>query len=185
MGNAVPLHPPMTADEVWARRDEFEGCEFVDGEVIEVSPTKKRPGRAESRIAFEFERHFDQQPESTADVVAGEVGYKLADRTVRAADCAVYLSATNDDDVEGWHTLAPDIIVEVLSPRDSWPDVERKIAEWHTLGAREVWIAQPKAERLSIRRPGQASVDFERDALVATPLLPGFSVPAWRLFRRR
>ena len=44
----------MTADEFWVRQDEFEGRELVDGEVVDVSPTKKKHGRSECRIAYEL-----------------------------------------------------------------------------------------------------------------------------------
>ncbi|MSP72341.1 MAG: Uma2 family endonuclease [Myxococcales bacterium] len=185
MSTAARANTGVTAQEFWERRDEFKGCELVDGEVVEVSPTKKRHGRSECRIAFELERHFDAMPESDADVVTGEVGYRLGEGVVRAADAAVHLHAMKEDDVDGWHAIAPDIVVEVVPPNDTWPNVERKIDDWHTLGVQEVWTADPKHTRLKIRRLGKPCVTFDAEAKVETPLLPGFSVPTWRLFKRR
>ena len=175
----------MTAEEFWDRQDEFEGCELIDGEVVEMSPTKAPHGRSEVRIGAELDRYFDSNAVSPADVVGGEVGYQVGTKIVRASDVSVHLKGIGEADAKGWHRTPPDLVVEVVSPNDTWPEVERKLLDWSRFGVGEIWVADPRHERLTIRRSDEPALVFEGDELVTSPLLPGFSVPAWRLFKRR
>lgn len=187
----------MNAQEFWQRRSEFEGCELVNGEVVPTPPARFSHGRTESRIAAELERLFDADPDSTAELGTG-VGYQIGEGTVRACDVCVHLDAMPDEDVNGWHRVAPSLVVEVVSPNDTsssppgavttgagGPEMAEKIADWHRFGVREVWLANPKSMSVTLRRPGEAGVVFQADDTFETPLLPGFAVPTWRFFRRR
>ncbi len=170
--------PTMTAEEFFERRDEFEHCELVNGEIAPMSPTGRPHGRVELRLG----RFLDEWAEERgAEVVTGEVGYRLAADTVRAVDVSVHCDPPPD--APGFEAQLPDLVVEVVSPRDSWAAVERKVDAWLGAGVREVWIADPSRELVVSLTSGDRRT-FDRDDALTSPLLEGFSVQLARVFRR-
>lgn len=85
---------------------------------------------------------------------------------------------------EGHCTVAPDLVVEVISPNDRFYDVERKIEEWLAAGVRVVWIINPETKTVRILRATGSDVRLHQsDTLTCEELLPGFSCPVADLFR--
>jgi Uma2 family endonuclease len=166
----------MTADEFFERADEFEHAELIDGAVVEMPPTGFPHGVAEVRLG----RFLDEHVERLGGAVVGEVGYQLSETTVRAADVAVHLRRPEPG--RGWTKVPPDLVVEVVSPRDSWSDVREKVADWLGFGVREVWIAEPERRTVQVRRPDGTITELADDAELTSALLPGFAVPLARLF---
>ena len=86
----------------------------------------------------------------------------------------------------GYPDLAPDLAVEVKSPGNSYAELAAKAGMWLSYGSREVWIADPERVTITVYRPYQEPLILgEDDTLEGGDLLPGFSTPVWRLFRRR
>jgi len=57
---------------------------------------------------------------------------------------------------------------------------------WLNYGSQQVWVADPPTATITIFRLNTAPVTLgEDDILDGGDLLPGFSTPVWRLFRRR
>jgi Uma2 family endonuclease len=84
---------------------------------------------------------------------------------------------------EGHVTIAPDIAVEVISPNDKIYDLDDKIVDYKMAGVKVIWVVDPKARTVVVRRPGQATVELEeQDTLTGDPVLPGFSVLVRDLF---
>jgi Uma2 family endonuclease len=167
----------MTAEEYFARADEFERTELVDGEVVEVPPTGYPRGFAEVRLGRFLDEHVEKLGGA---VVSGEVGYQLSDVTVRGADVAVHLRCPETG--RGWTKVPPDLVVEVLSPRDTWRAVHDKVDDWLAFGVREVWIADPERRSVEVRRADGMLAAFTGEAELTSPLLPGFAVALARLF---
>jgi len=73
---------------------------------------------------------------------------------------------------------APDLAVEVASPRDDPDDLVLKAQQYLLAGARAVWIIYPEARLAYIYKPGQrpGSRDAHR-SLDDAELFPGFSAP--------
>lgn len=76
---------------------------------------------------------------------------------------------------EGWGTMVPDLVVEVVSPRDLVEKLETKIGEYVQAGVRLLWVVHPKQRRVDIYRPGQPNQSIT-DTLSGEDVLPGFSV---------
>jgi Uma2 family endonuclease len=77
---------------------------------------------------------------------------------------------------DGHVRVAPDLVVEVLSPWDIMESVETKIAEYQSAGVRSVWVISPKARTCTIHRPNGQSLRLRENDLITEPdLLPGFS----------
>ena len=77
-------------------------------------------------------------------------------------------------------------MVEVKSPGNSNPEMAAKAAMWLNYGSKEVWVGNPETTTVTRYRPGEPPATLgEDDILDGGNLLPGFSTPVWRLFRRR
>lgn len=82
--------------------------------------------------------------------------------------------------------VAPDLVVEVISPDDRAANVNQKVQEWIGAGVRLVWVIDPEARTVFAYhrdRPASADIVREPDTLTGDPILPGFAVPAADLFR--
>jgi len=83
----------------------------------------------------------------------------------------------------GFHTLAPDLVVEVKSPTDRWIDVFAKVLEYLNAGVRVVVLLDPETATASVYRPDELQrIHDNGDELTLPDILPGFAVPVRRLF---
>jgi Uma2 family endonuclease len=84
---------------------------------------------------------------------------------------------------EGLLPVAPDLVVEVRSPSDTWSAVFTKVGEYLEAGVRVVIILDAVSLSASVYRADEFQQIFHNsDDLVVPEVLPGFSVPACRLF---
>ena len=94
----------------------------------------------------------------------------------------------NGVDAAGHLTIAPELVVEVLSPGElnEQQDKEVKLKLYSQHGVQEYWIVNWQLKTLEIYRRQNAQLQLiatllERDSL-ASPLLPGFTVPMTQIF---
>jgi Uma2 family endonuclease len=129
---------------------------------------------------------FLAQAQPGGGVFAAETGFRLRRNpdTVRAPDAA-YVSASRLEQarVAGYPDLAPDLVVEVVSPDDLASEVQAKVDEWLRAGCQIVWVIYPMRRSATIyRQSGEARVLHEDDLLTAEPVLPGFACRLRDLF---
>jgi len=112
-------------------------------------------------------------------VFAAETGFTLArgPDTVRAPDIAfVRRDRLPDPATQGFPELAPDLVVEVLSPGDRPGEVLAKVADWLTAGTRLVWTVDPQRRMARIyRHDGSETFVTAEGALGGDDVLPGFT----------
>ena len=174
----------ITAAELLAMpRGYGKRYELIRGELVEKMPTGTPHGIAVKWASFVLTEY--EVDTGYGQVITGEPGYRLESDpdTVRAPDVAWIAQGRIPPGTQGYPNLAPELVVEVLSPGQ---DLSDKARMWLSYGTREVWVTQPAAPVSVARyRPGQPPVTlYEDDTLDGGDLLPGFSVPVWRLFRR-
>ncbi len=170
------------ADLLQTPNDGFK-YELVDGE-IRMSPGGARHGQVGVRLsaalhAFVSGRHLGHVFESST-------GFRLPGGNVRSPDvCFVQAARFENDRVpEGFPDLAPDLVVEVVSPGDSPRHVLDKVGEYLQAGTRLVWVIDPKRERAAVYRSLTAVRELRpEDALDGEDVVPGFSVPLVELLK--
>jgi Uma2 family endonuclease len=82
---------------------------------------------------------------------------------------------------KGFLRIAPELVVEVVSPNDLWTDLNEKIEEYFALGVRWVWLAEPKRKAFRVyHSPTQVTV--VTDVLKGEGILEGFSLSLAELF---
>ncbi len=114
-------------------------------------------------------------------MLAAETGFKLASDpdTVRAADVAFVSNDRLPTPLPvGYAELAPDLVVEVLSPGDRPAGVLAKIADWLAAGSLLVWVIDPQRRQARVyRADGSESLLGDAEALDGEDVLPGFTAP--------
>ena len=122
------------------------------------------------------------------EIRTGEPGYRLEwdPDTVRSPDIAWFAPGHLPPGTTGFPELTPDLCIEVASPGNARRDrrLSDKAQMWLDFGAREVWVLNPEDTTLTRYRPGMPpAVLHAADTLDGGDLLPGFTIPVWRLFR--
>ncbi len=123
------------------------------------------------------------------EVYAAETGFKLASNPdhVRAPDAAFVgrerVAAVGD--AEGFWPGAPDLAVEVVSPSDTFADVEEKVFDWLDAGTRAVVVVNPKKRSVTLYRSvSEVRILGETESLSVEDVVPGWSLPVRDLFTR-
>lgn len=176
----------LTADDLLALpRGYGKRYELIRGCLIEKPASEDRPARAIGWIAYWITAYTEKT--GCGEVAAGTPGYLLDTDpdTVRCADVTWIAPGRVPPGTQGYPNLAPDLAVEVKSPSNSRPEMTAKARMWLSYGAQLVWVADPETATLTIHRENAPPETLsEDDELTGGELLPGFSVPVWRLFRR-
>jgi Uma2 family endonuclease len=175
--------PKITGEKLFAMGD-TAWTELVKGEIVHMAPTGHLHGFVESRCAKVLGIFVDDH--RLGRVLSGEVGiYTGRDPdTVRAADVA-FISNERMAQVRSrsYLDVAPELIVEVMSPDDRWYAVHEKLTEYLAMGVQVVWIADPGQCRVHVYRSAtQVEILTSADELNGGPVLPGFKVAVAELF---
>ncbi len=181
---ARPRPIELITGEALACRTDLGRSELVEGRIVMLSPTRLRHGTTENLFGEVLRRFVREQ---NAGVVAvGEVGiYTRRDPdTVRGADVLFMSNGRLARLGEAAYLdVAPELVVEVLSPDDLWSRVRKKLREYFDIGVQLVWVADPEDRTVHVfRSPTEVQVLAEGDVLTGGDVLPGFSAPVATLF---
>ena len=187
MATAIPHKAGlgMTAEEFARQSDDGGPAELVDGRIVTMNPPGAKHGwicNKVGRLLGNFVEEYDLGHVLNND--SGVITRRAPD-SVRGADVAFYsyarlpkgsLPATYPD-------VAPDLIVEVVSPSERWPTVLAKVAEYLGAGVGLVIVlddANRTAHLFDADRGNRPLA--EGDDLVLAAILPGFHVVVRQFF---
>jgi Uma2 family endonuclease len=181
----VVVSTPMTADELLRLSPDGHRYELVEGELKVMTPASPRHGRIAMRLGSLIEQHVRQH--SLGVVYAAETGFQLREDpdTVRAADAAFVAKSRipPEGEPEGYWAIAPDLVVEVISPSDSAAAVQSKVADWLEAGCRLVWVVYPDTQTVTeYRSPTQVRMLNADQTLEGGDVLPGFACGVGEIF---
>ncbi len=84
---------------------------------------------------------------------------------------------------KAYFTVAPELIIEIVSPTDRWSDFRQKLEEYFSIGVERVWIIEPEDRVVLVYRSSTESTRLtETDTLRGEGLLDGFIMPVADLF---
>ena len=175
----------LTAEE-FMRLDDVEApVELVRGVVFDLPFPFPRHGQVCMTIGCALGSHVD----------TGSLGYILSNHTciiternpdtVRCCDiCYISRSKVPSGSLDGYFLPAPpDLIVEVVSPTDSWLEIKTKVLEYLDSAVTLVCVLDPTTETGRIHRSDRDEEQLQNGDLVRfDDVLPGFSVPLKQLF---
>ena len=172
----------MTADDLFELPDDGMRHELVEGELRTMPPAGHDHGvlamRAGRLLANQVEQH------DLGLVVGAETGYRIGDDpdTVLAPDAAFVSRERARREPRYW-SGAPDLAIEVISPSDTYTEVQEKALRWLTAGCRLVLTLDPRRRTATVyRTPEDICVLGETDILDAGDVVAGWSVAVAELF---
>lgn len=152
--------------------------EFIDGEIIEVMPSRTYNSGFSIRLATRVELFCEQN--NLPCYISGEAGaYRILDNTL-VPDFAYKRTPLSKDypDPE-----PPLWVVEVLSPTDEPGNIEKKRKIYRQAGIL-LWELDPDKQTVDVYAPGKKKRTFGiDDTLDGGDVLPGFTLAVRALFR--
>jgi len=120
-------------------------------------------------------------------IIGDGAGYELWPNRprVRKPDVSFIGRGRLPDDIvpDGWVTIPPDFVIEVISHNDNADDVMAKAMEWLGVGVRLVWVVYPKSRTVLVLRPGGVAAWVGAGGqLSGEDVLPGFTCPVEEVF---
>jgi Uma2 family endonuclease len=176
----------MTADELLRLPDTGKRYELIAGELHEMAPAGGEHGYVALEAAYRLRAFLELHPEIGGRLFAAETGFRISRSpdTVRAPDVA-YVAADrlSQARVPRYPDLAPDLVVEVVSPNDTASEIQAKVDEWLRAGVRLVWVLYPSTRSATTyQQDGTAQLLHADDSLTGEPVLPGFACRLADLF---
>jgi Uma2 family endonuclease len=173
----------ITGDEL-AATSGLESVELVRGEIVHRMPINHLHGYIEFLLG-RFLGNF-VYPNALGRVIGGETGIytRRNPDTVRGVDVA-FVSNERLQEVtsSSYLDVAPELIVEVMSPTDAWSEVNEKLAEYSAIGVKLVWVVDPRLQLVHIYRSLEdITVLRTHHVLTGEDILPGLEIPLSEIF---
>lgn len=169
----------MTADELFLLPDDGWKYELVRGELRKMSPAGADHGSIGADIITSLGAHVKKH--RLGKVYNSDTGFRISRNpdTVRAPDTA-FVSAARAVPTHKYFEGAPDVAVEVVSPGDTYTEIEDKTRDWLRAGVLAVVIVDPAAKSARIERRGRGTPVV--DAIEIADVIPGWRLPLAELF---
>jgi Uma2 family endonuclease len=175
---------PGTATEEDLRHAGKPICELIDGVLVE-----KPMGTRESLLAAYIGcRLWNYAEENDSGVVIGEAGFiRVLPEQVRAPDVTfIPWSAFPGGEVpedEAFWSVAPGLVVEVLSPTNTKAEIDRKLRQLFAAGCKLAWVIDPRTQTAKVHTSPSRAKELAADGVLdGGKILPGFRLPLAELF---
>jgi Uma2 family endonuclease len=174
-----------TANELFEMPNDGFRYELVKGELRKMSPSGSEHAVIIGKLTMRLGRHIEAN--NLGLYFGAEGGFKISSDpdTVRAPDVAFVSNERIPESgvPKNFWSGAPDLAVEVVSPGDTYAEVEEKVEDWLDAGTRAVWIVNPKRRSVSVYR---SMTDVTRlsegDELDGGDVVPGFRCKVSEIF---
>lgn len=181
--NTAPL---LTIDDLTALPDDDKTYELIEGELIVSSAPTLKHQRVIMNLLYFVQSYLVENPIGELFPTPGVI----FDRHNSVIPDIVFVTNEQLEQIgsEPHIRLAPALAVEVVSPgrENARRDRVKKLRVYGKFGVGEYWIADPEARTIEIYRPvGDTLALFAtvgNDEEITSPLLPGFSCRAARIF---
>jgi Uma2 family endonuclease len=173
----TPTTKAITGAEL-AQMGDIGPAELIEGRIVPMSPTGDEHAGIEVNIVTILQQFV--RSHKLGKVRSGEIGIytRRNPDTVRGAD-VLFISNERyaQKQSAGYLDVAPELVVEIMSPNDRWSNVMQKLSEYFDIGVRLVWIVDPKTASIyAYRSLTEVNAFAAGDILSADDILPGFSV---------
>jgi Uma2 family endonuclease len=174
----VPPSPRMTEEEFVAWCDEDVRAEWVDGEVIVMSPDSYDNDDLQTWVAAVLRAYVEQK--DLGRVFGPNLQVRLADQRRRRVPDVLFVEKSRLDIIRRNHLEGPpDWAIEIVSPESQSRDRRDKFLDYQTAGVREYWIIDPVSENVETYVLTPNGV-YERSQQIGTTVTssvaPGFTL---------
>lgn len=171
------VEKPVTVEDFYEIAFEGFRGELVGGELKETMPTSVLHGIIAGRIAIIL--GFFVLQNKLGEVLTAETGFRLFvdKKTVRVPDVS-FLSnekLAEIKNVNKFYDGTPDLAIEVISPSETYNDVQGKLEDYLSAGVKMVWIIRPENKIVTTYRTlSDFKILRENEELNGEDLLPNF-----------
>jgi Uma2 family endonuclease len=174
----------ISAEDLWQMRG-GDRRELVNGRLVSLPFLEFEHGVVTNAIATSLHQHAREK--RLGEVVATGTGFILARNpdTIRGVDVAFVSNVRLPKGLRplGYFPGPPDLAVEVVSPNDMLAEVEGKVDDYLTAGAKLVWIVNPWRKTVTVHRPQtQPTMLREADTLTGEDVVPDFRCTVAEIF---
>ena len=175
----------VTAEEYFRLPADGRVTELIRGQVAEMNPPGFKHGKRCARIAYLLSRFLEEH--DIGHLVGNDAGI-ITERdpdTVRGADVAFYSyrRVPKDAEPEGYPDAIPELVFEVLSPGNRWPEIHEKIGEYLQAGVSVVCVVDPQERKIYRYLPDHGPAELNEDEIFDLPqVLPGLKIAVGRFF---
>ncbi|NHZ71697.1 MAG: Uma2 family endonuclease [Aquificales bacterium] len=180
---APPPKKLITGEEFF-RMPNMGSAELIAGEIVTQMPTGHPHGFIENIIGALL--YIYLKTNQIGRALTGEVGIytKRNPDHIRAADVAfISHERLAQAQEEGFLDVAPELVVEIMSPANTWTEAQEKLAEYFAIDVKIVWIVDPQLEQVHVyHSPEQMKLLRKQDELTGEDVLPGFTIALTEIF---
>jgi Uma2 family endonuclease len=181
-------HTLITEDDLLRMPDDGNRYELIEGELRSLPLNDYEHGLRTSTLTTLLSSHVLAR--NLGDVLAAGTGFVIARNadgrvTVRAPDVAFVARGRvpAEADTSKFLELAPDLVVETLSPSDTAVEVEEKIASWLAAGVRAALVVNPASRSVTLHRTSSTiSRLTDKDELDLSDIIEGFRCRVSEIF---
>ena len=190
----TPMTDTLTRPGTMTAEEFYDLCagndarlELVRGKVVELSPVWARHGMLNARLSrviggFVFDRQIGEYFLNTGFILS------QGPDEVRGPDQAFVSNermAAFPPPERGFWAVAPDLVVEIVSPGDTAEELNQKVSEYLAVGVRLIWVFYPKTEVVQVyRSPVSLEILHGDETLRGEDVLPGFELPLEQVWKR-
>ncbi len=174
----------LTADEFLVHSAANERSELVRGHIHLMSPASAVHGLVSMTVGRLLSPHVRKH--RLGECFADSTGYALPNlsNTVRASD-ASFVRADRlpaGGVTGGFHELAPDLAVEVLSPSESAADLSENLSDYRVAGTPLIWVIDPATRTVAVISANDWRTLGVEATLTGGDVVHGFSCAVAELF---
>ena len=172
----------MTAQDLLRMPDDGMRHELVNGELITMAPAGEEHGDLSMAIGSVLRQYVRER--GLGKVYSADTGFVLTHDpdTVRAPDASFVRAERvrrRKDFIDG----APDLAIEVISPSDTYSEVDEKVREYLGAGTEMVIVVDPRKRTATVHmRAGSTQHLSIDDSLDGGEVVPGWRLPLREIF---
>lgn len=176
--------PPGTATEDDLERAPKPVCELIDGVLVE-KPVGARESLLGVYLGSLILRHIEPYD---LGVVLGADGFIRVDEGLLRAPDVTFIPWSSFPggelpENEAFWSVAPGLIVEVLSPGNTDAEIDRKLIELFSAGCKLAWVIDPAAKTARVYTSPKRFKELDESGILdGGKVLPGFKLPLADLF---
>jgi Uma2 family endonuclease len=178
--------PPLTVQNYKLLPETGPRYQLIQGDLY-MAPAPNRFHQEISRnLEFALQNYLKQSPigklfYAPFDVYLDEINVFQPDIIIVLNE---RLGILTEEGAEG----APDLVVEILSPKTRRLDLVNKKQEYARAGVKELWIIDPEPRTVTMHRfnpdGNEMVTELHENQTLASPLLAGWSFPGPALYER-
>lgn len=174
----------VTAEDLFEMGSDCDR-ELIRGELTPVSPASHRSSAIAAWLIYKLGSYVYEN--ALGQLSGADGGYVLSrNPDIVVAPDVAFVSAEHLPPPTEQHRfleIAPDFVIEVVSPSDRFTDLNDKVMLYLNAGVRLVWVVDPGRQTVTVYTPERSPTSMSiADTIDCGDTIPGFSLPVAEIF---